>query len=78
MSLALHALLVFGLVAVGDICWARYTAHAADRNRVRASLWATAIYLVGSMTVIQYTGDHRLIVPAIAGAFVGTWLGVRK
>lgn len=72
------AVLVFLVVACADICWAKYIATASSKRPLPAACWAAAIYLAGAFTVVEYTQNHWLIIPALAGSFVGTWIGVRK
>jgi hypothetical protein len=78
VSLALHALVVFVVVAIADVCWARYTAACARGSRWYAAGWSVSLYWLGSISVMSYTADHRLILPALAGAFVGTAIGVKS
>lgn len=73
-----HGLLTMLVVGIGDVFWARYSAAAAHGRRWDASLWAVGIYLAGSIAVINYTGDHRMIAFALVGAFAGTALGVKE
>lgn len=73
----IHALLVFLATAIADVCWARYTSHAAAGRRWAAALWGVGIYLAGAFTVVEYTADHWMVVPAVLGAFVGTAVGVK-
>jgi hypothetical protein len=42
-----------------------------------ASFWAMPCYLLGSLAVISYTSNHWLLVPAMLGAFCGTWVGMK-
>jgi type IV secretory pathway protease TraF len=73
-----RALIVFLAVAAGDVCWARYTSACAKGTRWTAASWGVGLYALGAISVVNYTVDHRLIVPALLGAFVGTALGVKK
>lgn len=71
-----QALLVFaGMVAL-DFLWARYIHAASDGSAVTAAATAGLIYALSAGVTVSYMGNHLLIAPAIAGAFVGTWLGV--
>jgi hypothetical protein len=66
----------FLALVVGDFCWAIYTAKIQQNNPMMAGLWAIAIYGISAGVTIGYTQDHWLLVPACAGAFVGTYIGV--
>jgi hypothetical protein len=41
-----------------------------------ASGWAVALFLLGAVTVLGYTKNRWLLIPAALGAFAGTWAGV--
>ena len=49
----------------------------ADNNVLGASFWSVACYILGSMAVINYTTNHWLVIPAMAGAFFGTLVGMK-
>jgi uncharacterized membrane protein YfcA len=42
-----------------------------------ASFWSVACYILGSAAVISYTTNHWLVIPAMAGAFCGTFAGMK-
>jgi uncharacterized membrane protein YfcA len=42
-----------------------------------ASLWATVVFIVACVAVINYTTNSWLLIPAGVGAFCGTWVGMR-
>lgn len=69
--------LVFFAMVVTDIVWAGWSSALAAKQELRASLYAAAITVCGGFTIVQYTDDHWLLVPATLGAFAGTWLKVR-
>lgn len=77
MTALVSGALVFAATAIADVCWARYTAHASNGDRWAAASWGVGIYLAGAFTVLQYTADHWMVVPAVLGAFVGTAVGVK-
>jgi hypothetical protein len=70
------AFVVFLATAAYDIAWARYTSAVSQRRAVRAAWWSATIYAFGAFATIQYTRDPWLIIPALLGAFLGTWIGV--
>ena len=72
------ALAVFLAVAIGDICWAKYIAYAAHGHRLPAAAWSAALFLCGAFTVVEYTRNHWLLIPAALGAFAGTVVGVKE
>lgn len=70
---------VFLVAAVNDVCWARYVSSASEgSSRLRAASWSAALLGLGAFNVVEYTTDHVLLAYAVAGAFVGTFVGVKK
>lgn len=61
---------------VTDICWAIYISKVGDKNPLQSALWAVFLFLSGAVAVIGYTTNPWLLIPAGAGAFCGTYLGV--
>lgn len=70
-------ILVFVIVTVADFLWAAYISHTAKGNIWKASFYAAAIALFGGMITLAYINDSRMIIPAVLGAFVGTYLCLR-
>lgn len=70
-------ILVFISTAIADVVWARYTLAVTAKSPLRAACWSALIILLGSFTVTQYVHDWRMVFPAAAGAFIGTWLAVK-
>ena len=60
-----------------DVVYTYYLRCVADDNVLGASFWSVACYILGSVAVINYTTNHWLMIPAVAGAFVGTYVGMR-
>lgn len=80
MGLLTHVaewIMAFAVMATTDICWAKYTASAAGSSPKKAANWAVALFLLGGMVVVGYTANPVLLIPSAAGAWVGTFLGVR-
>lgn len=71
-------LLVFLATTFVDVAWTKYTLAVAAKHAVRASLWSTIIVAVGAFSVLSYTQDNLALIPAAAGAFVGTFWAVRR
>lgn len=52
--------------------------YVAEKKAMPSAIWGTLI-MVGSMvSVISYTQDSRLIPAALLGAFIGTYLTVKR
>ena len=60
-----------------DIIFAYYLKAVGNDKAVRAALWASVIVLLNVVAVISYTENHFMIIPAVLGAFAGTFVGVR-
>jgi hypothetical protein len=60
-----------------DVVYTYYLRCVSDNNVLGASFWSVACYILGSVAVINYTTNHWLVIPAIAGAFSGTFVGMK-
>lgn len=69
--------LAFALMAITDICWAKYTVTATSNSPGKAAGWAVALFLMGGVAVVGYTTNPWLLLPSAAGAAWGTYLGVK-
>jgi hypothetical protein len=67
-------LLVIIAVTITDIFWTLYISHSAALNKWKASFYASMIIIAGSFTTIEYVNDRRMIIPALIGAFIGTFI----
>lgn len=67
---------IFFAVCVSDFVWARYMASVARDSRLEASYWAVGVIGLGAFITISYVNDKRLVIPAMMGAFVGTYLAI--
>lgn len=74
----LKALAVFTATAVVDVFWTAYTRGvSAGRSQV-AALNSVAIVGLGSISIFAYVSDASMVIPAMAGAYVGTLIGMRR
>ena len=60
-----------------DIVYTYYLKCVQYENALGASIWSVACYLLGSIAVINYTTNHWLVIPAVLGAFCGTYVGMK-
>jgi uncharacterized membrane protein YfcA len=60
-----------------DIVYTYYLRCVANDCVLGASFWSVACYILGSVAVINYTTNHWLMIPAMAGAFFGTYVGMK-
>lgn len=77
MPFAARALLVFLALVAVDTCWAFYIAKVGQKRALAAACWSALIMVCGAFATISYLDDRRLLVAAIAGAWVGTFCTVR-
>jgi len=67
---------VFLAVALADALWSLYMLAVAAREPVVAGCYSAGIVLAGAFVTVQYVKDRRYLLPAVLGAFVGTYLSV--
>ena len=60
-----------------DIINAWYIKAINDEKPFLASVWAVAVTLLASVAVINYTRDNMMLIPALLGAFAGTYVGIK-
>jgi hypothetical protein len=70
-------IVTFFAVFFTDIFYTYYLKAVQDEQVMRASMWATVVFLIACVAVINYTTNYWLLVPAAVGAFCGTWIGMR-
>lgn len=70
-------LIAFAAMFATDVCWVLCVRKVRDDAALAAALWAVALFLTAAVGVISYTTDHWRLIPACAGTFAGTFLGVR-
>jgi Na+/glutamate symporter len=59
-----------------DIFYVYYLKSVQDGKTLKASCWSVVVFLIACVAVINYTTDHMLLIPAAAGAFLGTYVGM--
>ena len=60
-----------------DVVYTYYLRCVNNNEILGASFWSIACYLLGSLAVINYTTNHWLLIPAVVGAFCGTYVGMK-
>lgn len=70
---------VFTFLAVTfvDIFYTYYIKSVNENRAVVAGFWGAVVWLIGSIAVIEYTANHWLLIPAVVGAFFGTFIGIK-
>lgn len=69
---------VFTATVIADVIWAEWSKAVAAKRPAASGLYAMGIIVCGAFVTIEYVHDHILLVPAAAGAFLGTWWSVRR
>jgi hypothetical protein len=70
-------ILIFFSVALVDVFWTRYFQSVAEKAPVKSGVYSSLIILIGAFSTMSYVGDHKLVIPAALGAFVGTYFTVK-
>lgn len=73
---ALQFIGVMTSMILADISWTYYFIKVEERKSLSAGIWSALIVVFGIFTTINYVEDRTLIVAAIIGAFIGTFLAV--
>lgn len=66
----------FALFAL-DFVWAIYTKAITANRAVYASVTAMALIGLSGTAAIVYTSDPWMLIPAMAGAFFGTFAAIK-
>lgn len=72
-----QAIYSFAAMVALDLVWAAYTIKVQKKKPALAGLYASAIMLINAVVTISYVTEPWMLLPVAAGAFVGTFLGVR-
>ena len=71
-------LAVFALMFVLDFVWGHYTKMIVSGGAHQAAAAAVGIYILGGLVTIGYTSDPILLIPASVGAWLGTYIVVKR
>ena len=69
---------VFLAMMITDIMWAKYTLAVAFLKPVLSGIYSAVIILMGAVTVVAYVEDRSMLIPAMLGAFVGTYYTIKR
>lgn len=70
-------LITFLALFFTDIINALYIKAINNERPLFASLWATLVTLAAGVAIINYTKDNLMLIPALLGAFAGTYVGLK-
>ena len=74
----LEALGVFAVVFAADVFWAKYIELIALNSKFKASIYSMFVYLFGAFAITEYVSNKWMIIPAMLGAFTGTYFGMGR
>ena len=70
-------LYVFLATALMDVFWAQYIRATAGKRAFAGGVYAALLLGLSATVVMAYVNNVAMILPAMAGAFVGTYLGTQ-
>lgn len=62
---------------VTDIVYTQLLKSVQNDKPLASSIWASAITFLGGIAIINYTNNNMMIIPAVLGAFAGTYVGMK-
>lgn len=69
--------LVFTIDLFVAFAWAECVKAVGNKHPAKAALWSGFITLSGAITIISYTQNNLLLIPAVLGGTIGTYLSVK-
>lgn len=69
--------LVFLAVFVYDVVYVLFLQNTADKNPAKAAMFSSLLYMMGAYVVISYTASNILLIPAVIGGALGTYITVK-
>ena len=70
-------IITFFAVFVTDLLYIYFVKSIQDDHPWHAAWWSMVVTLTASVAVINYTEDHWALIPALAGAFAGAFVGMK-
>jgi hypothetical protein len=78
MSMVWQYMFVFVAMTVADYLWSAYIIATTKLLPMQAALWSAGIALVNGAVVVVYVNKPILILIAGAGAFMGTFVSIKR
>jgi hypothetical protein len=69
-------LFTFLAVFATDLLYIYFVKSIQEDRPLAAAWWSMVVTFTASVAVINYTEDHWALIPALAGAFVGAYVGM--
>ncbi len=73
----LDYVVTFFAVFATDLIYVYFVRSIQDNRPMMAAWWSVVVTFTASVAVINYTQDHWALIPALLGAFAGTWIGMK-
>ena len=73
-----YALIVFVALLFTDYVWAEWSKSVADGNAKRAAINSIGTVLASGFAAISYVHNPLYLIPAGIGAFIGTYVSVKR
>ena len=73
----LDYIITFVAVFATDLIYILFVKSIQDDQPWRAAWWSMVCTLTASVAVINYTENHWALIPALAGAFFGAYVGMK-
>jgi uncharacterized membrane protein YfcA len=70
-------IITFIAVFLTDVLYIYFVKAIQNDKTLQAAFWSVIVTLTASITVISYTEDHYALIPALLGAFFGTYIGMK-
>jgi hypothetical protein len=71
-------LAVFLAVALSDALWTAYIRAVTRQAPALAACYSAGLVGLGAVVTLSVVADARAVLPAMLGAFAGTWLVARR
>ena len=69
--------ITFLAVFFTDLIYVYFVKSIQNNSPWQAAWWSTVVTFTASIAVINYTENHLALIPALLGAFFGTWVAMK-
>jgi hypothetical protein len=69
-------IIIFVIDLLVAFSWARCVKAVAENNPLSAAIYSGIIALSGAITIISYTKNNWLLIPAVLGSAVGVYVSI--
>lgn len=56
-----------------DVLYGKYVIYVEERKALQASIVSSTMYIMSSYITLKWIEDTKYVIPAIIGAFLGTY-----